>query len=699
MTHVRLCMDENTRQQSGKQRFPIIQWLGLLAVLVIASSLRFWRLGTLPPGFYYGEAYEGLQGWRIFTDPTYRPLFLTGNGGVPPLFAYANAVMFGLFQRVGAEAGPVTVRVTAACFGMLGILALYGLAAELHRLDTKKASLSLAFPLFAAASLTVMRWHIHFSRIGIEPILVPLLWAGATWCFLRGWRTGQFVSFVGSGTLLAAAMYAYQSAWMIPLLMIPLVLLLLVQKIAQQGRHWSLPNLRLLMFDLRSRQTIGLLLTVSVAFLFVMPLIGYAWQQPSIVFLRSTQVTLGGTRSTKADTTIWHNVWATAKMFGPFGGPGDQNVRRNIPGTPVLNWWQAIPFYLGVGLAVWRVRCPGYAVPLIGLVGLLLPGVFTTEAPHFHRILGASAPTALFCAIGLDALWQRRPQGLTQVRWIGLLLLVLGGMTATQEYFVRWASLPTLYDKFDGELWDIGKQIIAQPHNAPIYLTPHAMDHPALNFALQTTHHENLTIFDGRHIFPLTAQISSKPELYVVFEDEDFRTRLLLPEVFPTAIVQQAPSGREGQEHARYYLRPANVIPQRPPQHALATTLGDGIALLGYDVQPAKLQAGKILYLQLHWLVQATPRNDWTVFTHLLIKDAQAQKRLVTGYDNRPGAGSLPTTRWQPGWRILDEYQMPLPPNLAAGDYALEIGLYQANGERLPSTATGIALGKITIRH
>lgn len=676
-----------------------IRWLVLLSILVIAMILRFWHLASLPPGFYYGEAYEGLQGWQIFTDPTYRPIFLTGNGGVPPLNAYANALMFGLFHRFNQETGPLTVRMTAASFGVLGVVALYGLARELQKLDTETARLSLAFPLFAAGSLAVMRWHIHFSRIGIEPILVPLIWASALWCFLHGWRTGQPATFAGSGLLLAAALYAYQSAWVIPLLMIPVALLLLFQKRAQREGAWSLSHLTALIFDRRSRQHVGLLITVVVAFLLVVPFGWYAWQHPNVVWLRSTQVSLGGSRSTVADETIWHNMWATAKMFGPFGAPGDQNVRRNIPGAPVLNLWLALPFYLGMGIALWRVRRPGYTIVLIGLVGLLLPGVFTTEAPHFHRILGASAPTALLCAIGLDGLWQWRLRRLPPVQWISLLLVVLGGMTAAQEYFVRWANLPTLYDKFDGELWDIGQQIIAQPPDVPIYMTPHTMDHPALIFALQTTHHAPPILFDGRHIFPLTAQMTPKPALYVVFEDDDFRTRLLLPQLFPTALVQQTPSGQVGQEHARYYVRPANAVPQRPPQHPRPVTLGDGITLLGYDVQPAKVQAGKVLYLQLHWLVQSTPTGDWTVFTHLLANDAAGRKRLVAGYDSRPGAGSLPTNRWQPGWRILDEYQISLPADLAAGQYTLEIGLYQTSGERLPPTATGLVLGQVTIVH
>ena len=162
-------------------------WFGLVLIIILAALLRLWRINVLPPGFHFDESFEGLEAWRILTDPTYRPIFLTGNFGVPPLNAYANALSFWLFERFGPGAGPAAMRTTAAFFGVLGVSTLFGLADELRRLDPLR--LTHIFPLLAAAVLAVMRWHIHFSRMGIEPIIVPVLWAGTTWLFLRGWRT------------------------------------------------------------------------------------------------------------------------------------------------------------------------------------------------------------------------------------------------------------------------------------------------------------------------------------------------------------------------------------------------------------------------------------------------------------------------------------------------------------------------------
>jgi hypothetical protein len=182
-----------------------------------------------------------------------------------------------------------------------------------------------------------------------------------------------------------------------------------------------------------------------------------------------------------------------------------------------------------------------------------------------------------------------------------------------------------------------------------------------------------------------------------VIEHEDFRTRLLLPELFPNARLVAELTDRQGQVYARFYERPAETVPQRLPQHEMIVTIGDGMELAGYDVQPGILRSGEVLYLQLHWLVKRAPVGDWTLFTHLSVENDEGERTVVAGHDSRPGAGSLPTARWRPGWRILDEYQIPLPADLPPDRYELEIGLYQPTGEHLPAGQERIRLGEVTI--
>jgi hypothetical protein len=664
---------------------------GVLALLiVVAAVLRLWQIDTLPPGFHFDESFEGLEAWRILTDPTYRPIFLTGNFGVAPLNAYANAAMFALFGWLGGEAGPTAMRTTAALAGVLGVLALFALGYELRQLDRRR--LTWLFPLFAVGVLATLRWHIHFSRIGIEPIYVPLIWAAALWLLLRGRRTRRWWVYVAAGALLASAMYSYQGAWIIPLLVAPVVVHLWFydrrQPAAAGIPFWA-----------------GAAVAATTAALLFAPLAYFFTQHPDLLILRPAQIAVAGDAPAAGDP--WSNLRASVLMFWPFGATGDLDPRRNLPGAPALNLWQALPFWLGVGLALVRVANPAYSILLIGLAGLLLPGILSEYAPHFHRILGATAPAALLAGLGIDAgaAWLTRAAPLRWQRfqpgaWIAAALIAVGAFFAARDYFVRWAALPDLFYAFDAGLWRIGQEIAAHPAEDVVYLTPRSADHPTLAFAWTTRpgSHAAPFSFDGRTAFPLTAGANPTTETYVAIETEDFRTRLLLPEILPAAVVGEQIYDAGGQVYATYYTRAPGQTPQRPPQQPLAVTVGDGIRLAGYDVQPAALKPGDILYLQLHWLVDQVPAAEWTIFTHLLARTADGGYVQVAGRDSPPGAGSLPTTRWQAGWRVLDEYQIALPADLPAGEYTLAAGLYRAeDGQRLPAASTGIILGEVQI--
>ena len=152
---------------------------------------------------------------------------------------------------------------------------------------------------------------------------------------------------------------------------------------------------------------------------------------------------------------------------------------------------------------------------------------------------------------------------------------------------------------------------------------------------------------------------NAEAENYIVIQTEDFRTRLLLPEVLPQAsVVEDDHSNPTVRCTPMCYTRPPGSLPAAPAAAPCAdAALGRWIRLAGYDVQPADLHPGEMLYLQLHWLVQACRGEDWTVFTHLL-RAIDSGSRRWPAPTVRPGGGSLPTPRWQPGWRVLDEYQI-----------------------------------------
>jgi len=116
-------------------------------------------------------------------------------------------------------------------------------------------------------------------------------------------------------------------------------------------------------------------------------------------------------------------------------------------------------------------------------------------------------------------------------------------------------------------------------------------------------------------------------------------------------------------------------------QHPLRIDLGEGVRLLGYDLDPAILQPGQAISLTLYWQARAEMKLSYTVFTHLLNSDG----KLVAQRDQIPGAGKYPSTGWWLGEVIVDQYQIPVPEGLPLGTYQLTTGMYDVRtGERLP---------------
>lgn len=111
-------------------------------------------------------------------------------------------------------------------------------------------------------------------------------------------------------------------------------------------------------------------------------------------------------------------------------------------------------------------------------------------------------------------------------------------------------------------------------------------------------------------------------------------------------------------------------------------TLGQTVRLLGYRLEPAEPRPGDTLRLTLCWQAIAPMQTSYTVFTHLL--DDTGQMR--SGHDGLPVYAHRPTDRWLTNEVQVDEHEFMLPTNASAGDYAIEVGMYDAStGARLPA--------------
>lgn len=207
---------------------------------------------------------------------------------------------------------------------------------------------------------------------------------------------------------------------------------------------------------------------------------------------------------------------------------------------------------------------------------------------------------------------------------------------------------------------------------------------------------------------PLTLAVSAGLIVLTLVDparDETARTWLLL---MPFAVVAIAPVIVTDQSGATHFgwlwtllavqlvamVAVLNVVQVGlyglPPRSTVAAipstatpTLADfkGMAqLAGYAIEPA---VGRLI-VEWYWRGAGPVDRPYTVFNHVL----NDQRQMVGQRDERPQGGQPLMTCWQPDEIYRDRHLIDLPPDLPAGTYTVEMGLYDAQtGDRVPLTA------------
>ena len=114
----------------------------------------------------------------------------------------------------------------------------------------------------------------------------------------------------------------------------------------------------------------------------------------------------------------------------------------------------------------------------------------------------------------------------------------------------------------------------------------------------------------------------------------------------------------------KFNLEPAgslmHVVSQaalHEPENATAVDFAGAMRLIGYDVQPAKMSAGRPVTVTLYWQALHPLPDNYTTFVHL--QDANGEK--VGQDDHRPGGDYYPSSLWRPGETLQDEHRIILP--------------------------------------
>ncbi|MBU6333499.1 MAG: hypothetical protein KGS47_03755 [Chloroflexi bacterium] len=351
------------------------------ALTLLALVLRLLWLETLPVGLWRDEARHAMLALLIWTNPDVRPVYVVSGADLPALLFYLMAPVMGWLGP-----GVASARLVSAVCGALTVPALWWAARPL--IGARGALLAAGIISAASWSLTMSRWAFPAT---LDQVLT-LSAVGLAWRALApdAGTARRFALLVPGAVAGAAAVYAYHTGRMAPLVLLVVVVL----RLGADRTAW--------------RRALPALCAAGVAAVLVLtPLLqflatnwdGYNRRVAMVALLEQASAERHAPLAMILGNLVPHlEMWHVA---------GDRNGRHHAPGAPLLDPVAGALFAVGIALLALRRERLSLLLGAWLVVGLL-PGILSANAPHAMRSLGALAPAAIIAALALDRLAPRR---------------------------------------------------------------------------------------------------------------------------------------------------------------------------------------------------------------------------------------------------------------------------------------------------
>lgn len=640
------------------------RWLLLAtAVLLLAAAFRLVALEAVPPGLAQDEVLDA--DIASFIRGGEHALFFPHGYGHEPLYHYWAAPFQALFGD-----NVLSIRLPSVFLGLF-------LVALTMRWARREYSATVA--LVAGLGLAISWWPIIFSRIGIRPILEPVLLIIAIWFWPLGRKTVSrrgFRSAALAGLFLGLSIYTYTAARII--LLIPLLLLVLFAVQILWARRGEAERAAM-------RTQIAYAAVVLLAGTLVyLPLAATLRANPD---LQQRLEQLEGPLTALRDGDAGPVLEMTAATLGVFSFTGDPRWTYSLPGRPLFDPLTAVLFYVGLAVALWRWRRPRYALLPIWLFVALLPSALSPDAPSTVRLIGALPVVYLLPGLAIDVAggWIRSSRLVLHSRRrtlelaaIVLLTAVLGinGYRTVHDGFVLWPQHLETRLRYQSVLWDIGRHwrdagTGRPPVVAEVFFEP--IDADSLRRSIGRDPEARWIQTGAGVAGALVWPLGQPAELFV-------------PEYAPLDPALAEMAGLATRPEFRSDGTPSFAVYLLPPEPAAARSPVDaefgmeGVITLKEVTAPTT--EGNRLSLASWWIVGDDLPVDVAIFVHLVGADGA----IVAQYDGLDAAAAT----LHPGDAFLQRHVLELPESLPPGMYALRMGLYQrGGGQRIPLSTGG----------
>jgi 4-amino-4-deoxy-L-arabinose transferase-like glycosyltransferase len=652
---------------------PVSLEIGLCgAILVVAAVFRLYHLDLVPPGLQHDEIFKAKGALRIL-DGTLL-VYSEPNAGEPPLFMYLVALSFQLLGK-----NLLAIRLAAVACGLAGILACWLLARELF---------GRGVGLLSAAFLAVSFWHVFDSRVGLEPIMVPLMATLSLHFLWLGLHRDGYRFFALAGLCLGLSPYTYHSGILVPVTAFLFVLYLLVVDRGLVRKHLK-----------------GLALLFAIALLVFAPLGHYVLTRPQVPMARVGQLSYhlslllsGDPRPVLEDGL---------KVAGMFSWQGDPEWRYNVAGRPVFDWITAVAFYVGLLICVLRIKTPQYGLLLLWLPVNLLASAVTPPSPSSLRALGAIVPIYIMPALAIVALgqWAAKRRGTVGAYGVGVATIGLLAFTAAstyRNYFVTWAQNDEVRRVYRADLAEVARYLSTQEESEVVCISAQfAADLDQQSFYFALGRGWSVRWFNGRSALIVPSETLPGDVTYV-FPATSLLDEEMLERFFGHLTpVKEALDSQGRLVFLAYRLRASEMSALRSvqPQYPLAANLGGQLELVGYDL-PSSVQAGQTVRLVLYYHIPSElgGRRNYSFFAHLV-----DEWGYLWGQDDAFG---YPTSNWQGGDMVVQWLDVSVPLDAPPRSYHFRVGLYdQGRGQPFPvldedgsPVATAVTLEPLSVR-
>jgi 4-amino-4-deoxy-L-arabinose transferase-like glycosyltransferase len=422
----------------------------LIVILLCACFLRLYKISVDPVSLFGDELDIGYQSYSILkTGRDYYGNFL-------PIHFHSLAewrTSLYLYSAVPTVAifgiTPLGIRLPAAIFGILSILIMYLLVKELFKNEN--------LAVISAAILTFSPWHIQYSRIGFEVILLPLLFLLGLWLFFKSLKDSKWLWL--STVFLVLTPWTYSTAkFFTPLLLLFLLIVWRKEIFKMTKKH--------LFIAIIAGLVVGLPIVYSTLFGGGAERFGYVsvftdpTTEPEIGVARQIDARMRGETGEGLNPTIFdrsvHNkftFWGgniLTNYFQAFSTDflfikGDLNLRHSI-GTGEFYKIEAIALVLGLILffANQQEDKKTKALIVFWILAGVIPAAITRDGGmHASRLITILPPLVILISYGLGGVVERLKPNFRKIFVLiyGMVWVLSFGFYL-HEYYVHypWAS-------------------------------------------------------------------------------------------------------------------------------------------------------------------------------------------------------------------------------------------------------------------